>query len=124
MKKIDLGKPTTILNENMNRKDLYVDSSKGDKIKKNIIKQINAINKAFEECDGLLNKMSYKKIFNDEYTKLSVQCGKKCLQQAKVGEKLITTLEDTYKDDVKSFLIQNLDERISYLENVILNNNE
>lgn len=123
MKKIDLGKPVTSLNEKMNKKELYVDSNKADKIKKNIIKQINALNKAFDECDGLLNKMSYKKVFNDEYTKISVQCGKKCLQQSKAGEKIVSMIEDSYKDDVKSYLIQSLDERISYLENVVLNNN-
>lgn len=123
MKKIDLGKPTTNLSEKVNRKDLYVDSTKGDKLKNNIFKQMDIINKTLVELDSTLNKMSYKKAFSDEYVNLSVQCAKKCLSQSKLGVNLRSSFEEKYTEDARNYVIKNLDERISYIENIILKNN-
>lgn len=124
MKKIDLGKPTTILNENMNRKDLYVDSDNTDKMRKNIIKQFGILNKSLGEMEGILNKMAYKKAFTDEYNNISLQCAKKCAIQAKTASTLKDTFEEKYKDDMRSYIIKTLDDRISYLESRILKSND
>lgn len=123
MKKIDLGKPTTVINKNMNRKELYVDSKKMEKINKDIVKQLDILSKSLSEVEGILNKMSYKKMFVDEYNNVSVQCAKKCTLQAKGANTLKETLNDKYRDDIKMFVLNSLDERISYLESVILDKN-
>lgn len=123
MKKIDLGKPTTVINKNMNRKELYVDSKKMEKINKDIVKQLDTLSKSLSEVEGILNKMSYKKMFVDEYNNVSVQCAKKCILQAKGANTLKETLNDKYRDDIKMFVLNSLDERISYLESVVLDKN-
>lgn len=123
MKKIDLGKPTTVINKNMNRKELYVDSKKMEKINKDIVKQLDILSKSLSEVEGILNKMAYKKMFVDEYNNVSVQCAKKCILQAKGANTLKETLNDKYRDDIKMFVLNSLDERISYLESVVLDKN-
>ena len=123
MKKIDLGKPTTVINKNMNRKELYVDSKGMEKINKDIVKQLDTLSKSLSEVEGILNKMSYKKMFVDEYNNVSVQCAKKCILQAKGANTLKETLNDKYRDDIKMFVLNSLDERISYLESVVLDKN-
>ena len=122
MKKISLGKATVVMSDNINRKNLYVDTKHTESIKKDIIKQLNDISKIYEKLSDILNKMSYKKMFSGEYNNVSVQCAKKCAVQRDVTEKLREDVEFKYNDDVKSVLIKNLDERISYLESKFLSN--
>ena len=87
-----------------------------------MIKQLNDISKAYDKLSDLLNKMSYKKIFTGDYNSVALQCAKNCNIQNDLAKKLIDDIEYKYNDDVKSILINNLDERITYLESKILSN--
>lgn len=121
MKKLSIEKKTIVLHKNMNKKDLYLDSKKADSCKKNILKQLDIIQKSFDELDSILNKMSMKKTFIDEYNGFSLQCAKKCVSQAQAARSLMMNLESKYNDDQKSILIRELDERISYIEKKLAN---
>lgn len=116
MKKLNIEKSTIVLRSNMNRKDLSLDAKKADPIKKNILKQLEIIHKSLDEVDSILNRMSIKNFFSDDYKNLVVQCEKKCSTQAKSAATLSDSFDRKYSDDQKEILIQNLDERISYLE--------
>jgi len=120
MKKVSLGKSTVIMSDNVNQKNLSVDIKQAGTIKKDMLKQLNDIKKSYEKLSDLLNKMSYKKMFTGDYNSVALQCSKQCDVQGNYVEKLITDFEYKYNDDVKSVLINNLDERISYLENKFL----
>ncbi|MBP5678522.1 MAG: hypothetical protein J6X28_01680 [Bacilli bacterium] len=119
MKKSENEKSNAILHKNMNKKDLSLDSKKADPYKNNIIKQLNTIQKCFSELEPVLNRMAMKRVFSDDCNSLSLQCAKKCSSQAQSARSLMNNIETKYIDDQKSVLIQGLDERISYLEEVI-----
>lgn len=120
MKRVNLGKPTATISENMSRKKLYVDSKHCDSIKKDVIKQLDVLDKSFEQLSSLLNKASYKKLFRDDYNAVALQCSKKSLSQSNNFKQIRNDLELKYNDDVKMALINNLNERISYLEDKLL----
>jgi len=122
MKKINLGKSTATVNKNVNRKSLYLDNKHADSIKKDIIKQLNDISKTYDKLSEVLNKMSYKKMCNESYNSISLQCSKECHTQKDFADRLVKDIEYKYNDDLKTLLIKNLDERISYLEKKFLSN--
>ena len=122
MKKINLGKSTAIINKNVNRKNVYIDSKHADSLKKDVIKQLNDISKTYEKLGEILNKLSYKKMLEDSYNIVSLQCAKECNSQKELANKIAKDVEYKYNDDLKTLLINNLDERISYLENKFLSN--
>lgn len=122
MKKINLGKSTAIINKNVNRKNLYIDNKNADSIKKDIVKQLDAISEIYDKLSEVLNKMSYKKMCSDSYTSVALQCAKECSSQSEIASLLASDVEYKYNDDLKTILINNLDERISYLEKKFLTN--
>lgn len=122
MQKIDLGKPTTTINSKMNRKDLYMDIKKTDKLKNDLLKHFESLNKTLSNLDSTLSKLSQKDFFEGDYKELANQCSRKCSSQAQAANSLLNNLELKYSDDVKSVAIKNLDERISYLEEMFLSN--
>ena len=120
MKRVNLGKPTATIHENMSRKKLYVDTNHCDPIKKNILKQLEILEKSFDQMSSLLNKASYKKLFREDYNSVALQCSKKSLSLSEDFKELGTEIDTKYNDDVKMALINNLNERISYLEDKLL----
>lgn len=122
MKKVSLGKSTVIMSDNVNHKNLSVDVKQASAIKKDMLKQLTDIKKNYEKLGDLLNKMSYKKMFTGDFNSVALQCSKQCEFQKSNIERLITDFEYKFNDDVKTVLINNLDERISYLENKFLSN--
>ena len=120
MKRVNLGKPTATIHENMSRKKLHIDTIHVDSIKKNIEKQLDVLEKSFGQLSNLLNKASYKKLFREEYNAVSLQCSKKSLALSEDFKEIKDNLEVKYNDDVKMVLINNLNERISYLESKLL----
>ena len=116
MKKVDNDKENAVLHKNMNRKDLLLEARKADPIKNNIIKQLEIINKSFTELESILNRLAMKKFIGDEANVLAIQCSKKCSSQAQAARSLITNIENKYCDDQKMILIQELDDRISLIE--------
>ena len=124
MAKVDLGKPNVILNNKMNNKDLYLDTVHANPLKKNILKQLGVVSQSFEELESIMNKMVLKKMFSEDYNNISIQCSRKCLSQAQISKNLMVSLDSKYNDDVKTILIKDLDERISYLESILSSNKE
>ena len=122
MKKVDLGVSNTVVSKNINRKNIYVDTKHLESTKKDVIKQLNEISSLYEKLGDLLNKLSYKKMVDDEYNPVCIQCSKQCYIQRDEISKLIHDFDYKYNDDVKSALIKNLDDRISYLESKFLVN--
>jgi len=120
MKRVNLGKPTATIDEKMSRKKLYIDSKHCDSLKKDIAKQLDVLDKSFEQLSVLLNKASYKKLFREDYNAVALQCSKKSLTQSNNFKTIKSNLELKYNDDVKMALINNLNERISYLEDKLL----
>ena len=116
MKKLVIEKSTVTLNENMNKKSLSLDAKKAEPIKKNIIKQLEVINKSLSELDSILNRLAIKNLLNDDYKGFAIQCSKKCSSQAQAAALLATNIDSKYNDDQKNILIQDLDDRISFLE--------
>lgn len=122
MQKIDLGKPTTTINSRMNRKELYMDIKNMDKLKNNLLKQLGSLSKTLIDLDSTLGKLCQKNFFEGDYKDLAIQCSRKCSSQAQSANSLVGNLELKYSDDVKNVAIKNLDERISYLEEMFLSN--
>ena len=116
MKKTDIEKGNTILHKNMDKKNLSLDTKRADSLKKNIIKQLNIIQKTFDDLEPVLNRLAMKRMFSDDCNSLSMQCAKKCSSQAQAARSLASNLDSKYIDDQKSVLIQDLDDRISSLE--------
>ena len=116
MKKSNNGKTTIALHPNMNKKNLSLNTKKADAIKHNIVKQLDIIYKSFNEIDAILNRLNMKKFVNDDSTGFVVQCAKKCVSQAQATRSLIMNLEMKYSEDHKALIIQDLDDRISFLE--------
>ena len=116
MKKTSNEKPTVALHANMNKKNLSLNTKKADTIKSNIVKQLEVIYKSFNEIDAILNRLNMKRYVADDSTGFVVQCAKKCVSQAQATRSLIMNLEMKYNEDQKTLIIQDLDDRISFLE--------
>lgn len=116
MKKLVIEKTPITLNSNMNKKNLSLDTKKAEPIKKNIHKQLEIIHRTLDELDSILNRLAIKNMLNDDYKSFAIQCSKKCSAQAQAAVSLISSIDSKYNDDQKSILIQDLDERISFLE--------
>ena len=114
MKKED--KVCTVLNKRMNRKDLSLDISKAEAIKGNLMKQLEIINKSFTEIDLLLNRLAMKNFIDEKMSPAAIQCAKKCASQAQAARSLMQNLDSKDNDDQKIILIQELDDRISLIE--------
>lgn len=119
MKKLSFDKVNVELHKNMNKKTLSLDTKKADASKKNIMKQLDTVAKSLNQIEATLNRMAMKKAFSDEYNGFAIQCAKKCTSQAQAARSLIMNLDAKYNDDQKSVLIQDLDDRISFLEKKI-----
>ncbi len=116
MKKINIEKVSVELHKNMNKRTLSLDTKKADASKKNIIKQLDTISKSLNQLDSILNRMAMKRSFTDDYNGFAILCAKKCTSQAQAAKSLSINLDAKYNDDQKSILIQDLDDRISFLE--------
>ena len=116
MKKIVTKKSSSLLHENMDRKNLSLDRRKADPFKKNIDKQLGIIQKTLSELEVTLNRMSMKRLFTDDHHSLSMQCAKKCASQAQSAKSLMANLDLKYMDDEKMILISELDDRITEVE--------
>ena len=116
MKKIETKKSSSLLHENMDRKNLSLDRRKADPFKKNIDKQLGIIQKTLSELEVTLNRMSMKRLFTDDHHSLSMQCAKKCSSQAQSAKSLMANLDLKYMDDEKMILISELDDRITEVE--------
>ena len=97
MEKFNLGKPTAIIHKNVNRKELYLDVDHATPLKDDIVKQLEIISKSFEEISALLNKMSYKKMFDDECSNISLQCAKKSSLQGQTAKSLSENFDLIWK---------------------------
>ena len=124
MKKLIIDKSNVTLHKNMNRKNLSLDTKKADSLKKNIVKQLDAISKSLDQIEAILNRMAMKKSFQDEYNGFAIQCARKCVSQAQASRSLIMNIDAKYSEDQKSILIQDLDDRISFLEKKIAKMNK
>ena len=119
MKKIDFVKPTPTLKANMSKKTLYMDEKKALTYKKDMVNQLGDIEKSLKKISGILNKMNLKKVFDDKKADLSSQCMKKCASQAQAASSLKENIEVKYREDLKDIVIQDLDSRISHLEDLL-----
>ena len=124
MKSVNLGKATATIHPNMNKNEIYIDSMHADPIKENVLKQMDVLSKSLVELGTLLNKMAYKNMFLDGNQSVALQCSKKCMTEAETIKHIKSDFDEAYKDDIKMFLIQSLDERISYLEDRVLSNKD
>ncbi|MBQ3307854.1 MAG: hypothetical protein IJG68_06675 [Bacilli bacterium] len=122
MEKINFGKSTATISENMNRKKIYVDPNHGDVLTTNILKRLDSLEKSYMELGSLLNKMSYKNCFKDDSRIYTLQCAKKCSSLSSDAKNLKQEWDYQYHEDIKMMLIERLDERITYLESKLLSN--
>ena len=123
MKKVVFVKPSPTLNPKMNKKHLYLDDKNALGFKNDIVKQLGEIEKSLQKISGILNKMNLKKIYEDKGLELSAQCLKKCSSQAQAAKSLKENFEEKYRDDLKDIVVQDLDSRISHLEELLSNRN-
>ena len=114
-------KNTVTIHENMNRKKLVIDSTHANPMKNNMLKQLETLEKSFSEMSSLLSKASLKKMFLNNNNSVALQCSKKCMSFSQNAKKIHEDLDIKYNDDIKMSLINDLNERISYLESKILN---
>ncbi len=114
MKKLDSEKKAIVLHENMSKKKVSLNFAKAEPLVKNINKQLEVLSKSLTMCESILNKMAIKKMIASD--KNFIQCARKCLSQAQAAKSVLSNLDLKFCDDQKSVLIQELDERISYLE--------
>ena len=119
MKKVVFVKPTPTLKSNMNKKTLSLDEKKASIYQKDMVNQLNNIEKSLQNISGILNKMNLKKVFDDKKMDLSTQCMKKSASQAQAAKSLRENLELKYREDLKDIVVKNLDSRISRLEEVL-----
>ena len=100
----------------MSKKSLCLDTKKADVMKDNILKQLDIIAKSFNEVHSILNRLNMKKYISDGNTGLVVQCAKSCLSQAQAARALMTNLDAKYNEDQKNLIIEDLNDRIAFLE--------
>ena len=116
MKKLNIKKTSVVLDEKMNKKDLILEVKEAEALKKSIMKQLYIIYKSFEQMDTILVRLSMKKSFDEEYNGFVIQCAKRCAAQAQAAKSLIINLDSKFNEDQKEIIIQDLDDRISFLE--------
>ena len=115
MKKTNEQK-TIALHSHMNKKNLSLDTKKADEMKDNIMKQLDIISKSFNEIYSILNRLNMKKYLCDGSNGMVVQCAKRCLSQAQAARSLVMNFEAKYTEDQKNLIIEDLNDRIAFLE--------
>ena len=107
------------IDSKMNKKKLYLDANHSDSLQKSIVKQLDVLERSFDQMSNLLNKASYKRMIQDNCNALALQSSKKCMALSQTANGLSFEIQYKYNDDYKMNLINSLNERIAYLESRI-----
>ena len=115
MSKFDLGKRTTEIN-NINKTDLFINSSKLKSIDKNIQNDLEKMRSSLMNINSLLNKASKYDCVKGKRVEIFKGWAKVSKNQALSCEKVKYNFNDRYKDDLQKYILKLLDERISDIE--------
>ena len=107
------------IDSKMSKKKLYLDSNHAESIKKEITKQLDVLDHSFNQMSNLLNKASYKRMFQDNVNSVAIKTSKKSMTLSQTANSINNDIKYKYNDDFKMSLINSLNERISYLESRI-----
>lgn len=99
----------------LGNKSLYVNKKEADKIVSSITKELGNVSKSLSSIGGILNKLQYKKLVKGNLGSTA----KKCTSQGQYAENSVSTIENSYNNDLKDYAIDLLNQRISALEEQI-----
>ncbi len=108
-----------LLNKNIKKKDLYVDSGNMDVLIDDIVMQLEIIENNFSDIASILNKAIYKKIFNGSDVEKVLNLSKDFLTSGGNNLKVSNNLQIKYNSNIKSYELKKLNERIDMLERKI-----
>ncbi len=108
-----------LLNKNIKKKDLYVDSNNMDILIDDIVMQLEIIENNFRDIASILNKAIYKKIFNGSDVEKVLNLSKDFLTNGNNNLKISNNLQIKYNSNIKDYQLKKLNERIDMLERKI-----
>lgn len=116
MAKYSLGTATTKMSPNVKKDELYLDASKANPLKQDMVKQFEIVATSLANINSLLTKAVNKKVVTGQYAASFKGWAKKCKTQSTNAKKRKTTLDSKYNEDVKNYTIKILGDRITALE--------
>lgn len=108
-----------LLNKNIKKKDLYVDSNNMDILIDDIVMQLEIIENNFRDIASILNKAIYKKIFNGSDVEKVLNLSKDFLTNGNNNLKISNNFQIKYNSNIKDYQLKKLNERIDMLERKI-----
>ena len=108
-----------LLNKNIKKKDLYVDSNNMDILIDDIVMQLEIIENNFRDIASILNKAIYKKIFNGSDVEKVLNLSKDFLTNGNNNLKISNNLQIKYNSNIKDYQLKKLNERSDMLERKI-----
>lgn len=116
MAKYSLGTATTKMSPNVKKDELYLDASKANPLKQDMVKQFEIVATSLANINSLLTKAVNKKVVTGQYATSFKGWAKKCKTQSTNAKKRKSTLDSKYNEDVKNYTIKILGDRITALE--------
>ena len=114
MSKFDLKSNSSV--KNIEKGNLYINSSKLKTIHKNIEKELDVVRSSLMNVNTLLNKVVKMDCIGGKRTEIFKGWAKVSKTQALAALKLKEQYNEKYKDDLQSYILKVLDERITDIE--------
>ena len=116
MKKTNLGKSNSVVSEKLDKNNLFVVEKKSKKVVYNIDKNLELIADSMTNIEKLLNKTLSTTKVSSSRIKVFRLWSRKCKSQANSAEKLREKLVNGYEEDVRTYPLKKLEDRIKELE--------
>lgn len=121
MGKYNLGKSNVVVQNKVNKEELFVNEVKADIIVKDINKQLDGISNSLHKINNILNRSVNIELVKGSKSNTFKSWAKKAKGQSDNSIKLKEKFNSKYERDVKDYPIKLLDERIAELERKIAN---
>ncbi|MBQ9018822.1 MAG: hypothetical protein IJ097_00740 [Bacilli bacterium] len=121
MGKYNLGKSNIVVQNKVNKEELFVNEVKADVIVKDINRQLDGISNSLHKINNILNRTVKIELVKGSKANTFKSWAKKAKSQSDNSIKLKEKFNSKYEQDVKDYPIKLLDERIAELERKIAN---
>lgn len=119
MGKYNLGKNTHVLFNRLTKENLYINERKVKKYVNDMEIQLDILNKSFSKVQMLINQSVNMKYVSGKRAIAFKNWAKKAKSQSNQAEKIKMNLNESIHNDLNSYPLQMLDERIAELEKKI-----
>lgn len=120
MGKYSLGKNTHVVSNNLNKDTLYIDEKKVMKYIDDMGIQLDILKKSFSKVQMLINKSVNMKYVTGKRGIAFKNWAKKAKSQSNQADKIKMNLNESVCNDLSTYPLKMLDERIAELEKKIL----